>query len=749
MSSTFRETISASEAEISTMSEYALYSAKSKFPNVIDGLKPVQRRIILTLHENSGVQKEATLAGRVMEKHPHGDASISDAISSLAQPFSNIIPLVHSDSNVGDYTGTPPAAARYVDVDEHEAADDLFFKGTDKSALRWIPCESEKGVEPANFVPVIPMTLIVPSIGIAVGYKTETSAISLPNACKLARKFIELKQKYPDTFRKKAMALAPYMVPDFPSYCHLRNSEQIVSEYRKGNYDCPFVIDGLFELSKDRIVVTTLPPGRVFGKVTQEAGEISARDKSSWLYEHFTEMADYSDEKHGSTRGHYTCILRRGENPFDLLAMFKKQFQMTSTWKPSRIFYDEDAGTMTFETPLTLLEKWADARYRVVLGGLKQKLIQLFEKYRKLMALIIIDGHSKEVFDIFNKAEDEEAVVPVLVKRFGLTSFQAKYLWSLPMQALTQKGKRNLHADLEEVKQKNKELQLKFTKIYDEIVEGIKTFENKHASKYPPKCTVPEFIGTACYCGNGWIQLESIEECDDVLKRFNSADIVFNMYAGDTRAIVGSDEPLLPNVDSPKYLKASYMGSMDGAAKYLSFLVGDGMMLTPLPTASGLIDGNPVPVGDKFSVITRDGHRQIVTANPKLVRVSKSASSPTLRNVQYVSPVSDDEVFVVHCNSKVPGVVNVDRIKGNAKISRVVVGKTIILGIYKIGQPMLLSIPEEVNARSAIKHMYVEDMSMHVPANCTVKLLLTKKRTSTDSSLVPRARHSAMYTIAK
>lgn len=742
---TFKESMTAAEGVVVTMTDYAKYSAQSKFPNVIDSLKPVQRRIILTMHENSHVQKEATLAGKVMEKHPHGDASISAAISGLAQPFTQLIPLVASKSSVGTYVGEPPAAARYVDVYEADAANDLFFKGTDKSALRWVPCESEEGLEPANFVPVIPTAMIMPMIGIAVGYKTETSGVSIANACKLAKKFVELKFKYPDTYRKKALSLAPYMIPDFPSFCHLRNADQIVAEYKKGNFDCPFIIDGLIEVYKDNITVTTLPPDRTFGKTTQDAGETAAQDKTSWLYEHFTEMADYADKKQSNVKGNFRCVLRRGENPFDLLAMFRRQFQLSTKWSPTRIYFDEDIGSMTFETPITLLDKWASARYKVVLGGLKQRLNYLSEQYRKLLALIIVVDHAKEVCDIFRTAKDEEATVGILSKKFGLSIFQAKYLWTLPLKSLTAKGKQELLNELEGIKQKNKELQQKFVKIADEIISGIEAFEKKYAHAYPPKCTVPKYIGTACYKNTGWIQIENIDECDEVLRRFNT-DISFNLYDGPV-CVIGSDEPIMPNIEPPKYLKASYMGSNSGC-KYIAVKAGDGIMLTSIPTAVGTIDGDPVPVGDKFSIITKEGYRQVIQTNAKLVRVTKSAMSPTIKSVIYTSPNVDDEVFVVHCNSKVPGVVNIDRIKGNAKISKIIVGKTTVLGIYKIGVPVLFSIPDEISVRTPVKHVYVEDLQKFVAPNSTMKLLLTKKRTSTDKNIVLRTKRSAIHTIS-
>ena len=201
--SMFKEEMTTSEGVYLNMKEFSAYTIESKFPNVIDGLKPIHRRILLTLHKNPHeTPKEATVAGRVMEMHPHGDASIEDAIAGLAKPYANIVPLVESSSNLGTYDGERPAAARYVDVRHAETSEDLFFRHTEFSSLKFQPCESEKGVEPTNFVPVIPTTLIMSVMGIGLGFKSETSAISLKNLCAAAKKFVKMKYENPDTYRK-------------------------------------------------------------------------------------------------------------------------------------------------------------------------------------------------------------------------------------------------------------------------------------------------------------------------------------------------------------------------------------------------------------------------------------------------------------------------------------------------------------------------------------------------------------------
>lgn len=746
----FKETMTASEGIATNMKEYGDYSIKSKFPNVIDGLKPVHRRILLALHKHPDFQKEATLVGRVMEMHPHGDASIAKATSIMAQPFSNIVPTVYSESNVGTYVGNDPAAARYVDVCEAEVSVDLFFKNTDTTCLKMVPCESEKGVEPANFVPVIPTAMLFPAIGIAVGFKTETSAVSVESLCHAAKKFIELKYHDPDWRNKVKAAIAPMLLPDFPSFCILRNSDQIVSEYRKGNYDCPIVVDGKMSVTRDTIIINTISPtpGNSFKETVDKCGLKTALEKGSWFHEHFQLINNYSGKDEGSVMGKCKCILRRGENPFEVLGLLKKYMSFTSSWVPPNLYCDEEAK-LSMETPLTLLDKWSDARYKVVLGGLKQKLITLSERYRKLLALVIVVDHAKEVSDIFCSSKDEDATVHILVKRFGLTAYQAKFLQSLPLKKLTAKGRDELIQEIEEVKQQNRELQKRFSKVDEEITDAITAFENKYAKQYPAKCVVPSFIGTACYKGTGWILMESLEEMDKLISDFNIDDLKFDLFQSRGKVVtLGSDDPMkLQFVDVPKYSHASYVGQVPFTPKRVAFMTNGGTAVAPVPVSSGLLQEGVIPVKDKFTVITKNNGRLIVPVDEKVMKKSMNAA-PAIKDVLYISPLEDEEIIVVHGNTKIPNEIHLDRIRGNGKISRVVVGQTIVVGVYRPGQPVVMTFPEELRPRSGIRHMYVKDLGKIVTeAGKTEIIYLNKKKTSTGLSVTQFKSRSQIFAI--
>jgi len=742
----------ASEAIFNNMKEYSEYTWRSKFPNVIDGLKPVLRRILLSLNANPAPAKESTVAGRVMEMHPHGDAAISDAISGLCQPFGNIIPLVESDGNVGTYVGERPAAARYLVVEQAKASEDLFFKNTVMKCLHMVPCESEIGMEPSNFVPIIPTTLLIPILGIGCGFKTETSAISVKELCDLAREFIKLKFCTAN-YQKSLDTLAKYMLPDFPSYCTLRNSKQIVAEYKKGNFDCPFVIDGIMDVTKDSIILITLPPDRSFGKVTNDIGMKTIRDKASWFHEHFFDVKDLAGRKSGNDKGRYVCTLRRGENPFEVMSTFKRLVQISSTWSPARLYFSDDSG-LTEETPLSLLDKWADARQKVVLGGLKQRQIELQEQYRKLDALVKIVDHAKEICEIFRTSKDENATIKILVKKYDLTEHQAKYLQDLPLKKLTAKGRNELLEDIENVRKSNRALQVRLSKIPEEMIAPIDAFESKYADRFKAKCVVPKYIGTACYKGTGWVMLESLKECEQVIMKFGADDISFNLFRGPGEIVViGTDDSDYdPRYDVPKYMHASYVNKLPCKCAYCSVKLKDGVSFGPIPSVVGLLDRDPVPVGkQRCNVIVKHEGRQLVDLSPKVVRKTLDVSSPSIKDAIYVSPVADDDVIVIHGNTAISGTLVIDRIgAGKRKLNTSSVGKTVVVGVYAAtDDAILLTIPQSLSSRSPFKHLYIKNILNVVGPNSSVKVLLTRKRLSDDTKIVPMSSGSSIYKIDK
>src|ERR1700731_11328 len=206
-------------------------------PDVRDGLKPVHRRVLYAMRElgndwNKAYKKSARVVGDVIGKyHPHGDASVYDAIVRMAQEFSMRYLLVDGQGNFGSVDGDPPAAMRYTEVRMSRLAGELLAD-IDKETVDFNPNYDESEREPAVLPARIPNLLINGSSGIAVGMATNIPPHNLTeiiNAC------IALISKSPqETKTDLDLCLEHVKGPDFPTHGILYGSSNIRNAYATG-----------------------------------------------------------------------------------------------------------------------------------------------------------------------------------------------------------------------------------------------------------------------------------------------------------------------------------------------------------------------------------------------------------------------------------------------------------------------------------------------------------------------------------
>ena len=723
--STYKAETSGSECVTDNLAVYAEDTIWTKLPNTLDGLKPIHRRILTCLHKDPSKRKEVALVGDVIKVHPHGDQSIASAISSMAQPFTHLIPLVYSDSSIGSYIGNEPAAARYVDVAASNIAEALFFGDLNAHMLRTKPCETGVGVEPTNLIPLLPTALMVPVFGSAVGYQTRTVACCISELCKFTKEYIKIRSKNMD-WMTKIKSLNKYLLPDFPTGCYLLNPQEILKNYRAGDYSAKICLNGMMKVKSDMIVIETVPPipTMTFKDNTDRIGMAWVK-KNNWLYQTFMQTEDFSGRHQGMMKGNFKCVLRRGINPFDVLARLKKEVGFSCYWSPDRRYVDSD-GVMSVETPMTLVEKWYNVRYAAVLGDLKETLKKMVDKQRMLQALVVVADHPKEVADLHIKSRDPEVVVPILSKRFNLTKFQAKFISGLTMGQLTARGRNELLGDLAKVKEAMRDLQMKFSKVPELMIETIEKFEKNFILK-PYKqgsitydfsgrqARVPKYIGTACYNRNGWIMLESEEEMDQILLDFNDPEnIEFSLWDIDKPGEIihyGDDEEVKEIL--PKYIKS---GNIDRSPvpKSESFAVvcNDGGVLV----SDGFqprkdMFASVQQVVNEVMVVHRTGVVEKMKITDKICRKNASAG-PTIRDGVGVGQAYGNECIVVHGSTSQPNLLQIERVKSGDKLHKIVVGQWKVLGVFAPdARKVVLNVPKDLRNRCVVRHIVMEDLA--------------------------------------
>ena len=239
--------------------DYAMSVIVSRaLPNVQDGLKPVQRRILYAMHQlgfrpNTPYRKSARLVGEVLGRyHPHGDASVYDAMVRLAQDFTMRYPLVDGQGNFGSIDDDPPAAMRYTEARLAPIAMELLAD-IEKDTVDFRPNFDASTKEPVLLPSRLPNLLINGGSGIAVGMATNMPPHNLVEVCSALTLLID----NPQASLEEIMAHIPG--PDFPSGGFILGQEGIKAAYATGSGHLRLQAQADIEEKTGHIVITQLP----------------------------------------------------------------------------------------------------------------------------------------------------------------------------------------------------------------------------------------------------------------------------------------------------------------------------------------------------------------------------------------------------------------------------------------------------------------------------------------------------------
>ena len=735
---TFSDQTTAATAVHDNMDAFTKYSNLEILPNCIDGLKLCLRRIITVMLANDQRMKGATLTGEVMNKlHPHGDSGIYDAIVRLGQPFSQVHPFVLIKGNFGAYGGGEYAASRYLDVQCDQFTKDLFSVNVDQRTLTYIPSETGSGVEPAYYVPRLPTTLLTGSFGVSVAYKSVIPHFNFVAVCNFVEKFIQLRKQHPLDYQKHYSEIAEYCIPDFPTNCLIRNKEELLKSYEVGNFNTSIIMDGMIDIGPQEINLRTIPHGAAFEKVFKKVGDMM--NSANFVSANFTEINDLTT---GTEYGNIQFKMKRGVNPFEIIDELKRVCTFTQSWTPIWTFVDKE-GYICPMNPMELIEIWYLARHRSILGALKFQNIDLFKQYRKLMALIIIADHTDAVLKIFKDAENREATVPILSKKFGLTREQAEYIATLQLHQITHQGKDDLLKALQTVKEKIKNLQEKFVDIDGIILKDVEDLKKTYGTVCKRRSLIPSFIGAVSLKDyGGFIQFSSMQEMVHLIRRwgkYTAYDIL--LYPGSCNKIVHdgvsvvSDEKL----DLPKEFKASRLELLKVKPKSSVSLKNDTIMRIDSIVPFDKKHGITAHVGVGFTALDRDFVMRQVSTTQVPKRNSFDAFG-NKSNLLYFNGICADEVVIAAVNNKLPNQVDLVRLKENEKYTHPLLGKTVVLGMWKYGSPISFSVPSEFLSRCGTKNVLILKVHELFDSSRKVTLFMTKHRTNNDKKFTMFAK---------
>ena len=447
------EDVSLAEATRTRYLNYALSVITSRaLPDVRDGLKPVQRRILyamwadLHVTADSRFIKCAAVVGEVMKSyHPHGDQSIYDALVRMAQSFSLRNPLVEGYGNFGSIDGDPPAAMRYTECRLTSIAAELLSELRDETVdfrPNYASTTSEPVVLPAQF----PNLLVNGSSGIAVGMATNIPPHNLREVCDALVLLLDAQVSERELPLERLMR--HIQGPDFPTGGVILNTaEEIRQIYAVGQGSIK--LRGTYELDpekKNTVLITSIPYGIEKDALVQRIGELIGKGQVPQL----TNVKDLSTED-----VRIALELRPGSNADAALAyLFKNTPHQTNFNVNMTCLLPAREAEVAVPARLDLksiLQHFLDFRLQVVTRRLQHELRNLLNRIHILEGFAIVFNHLDEAIRIIRDSDGKADAAPKLIARFGLSDAQAEAVLETKLYRL---GKLEIKDILDELARK-------------------------------------------------------------------------------------------------------------------------------------------------------------------------------------------------------------------------------------------------------------------------------------------------------
>ena len=424
--------------------EYAMSVIVGRaLPDVRDGLKPVHRRILYTMYE-SGLtsdkpfKKSATCVGDVLGKyHPHGDASVYDAMVRLAQNFSMRYMLVDGHGNFGSVDGDPAAAYRYTEARLSKLSNEML-RDIDKETVNWDPNFDESRKEPRVLPSRFPNLLVNGSSGIAVGMATNIPPHNLTeviNAC--LGVLDDPEATLPDLMEH-------ITGPDFPTGGIIMGRSGIRAAYATGRGKVVVRARTEFEtFNKDRtrIIVTELPYQVNKRQLIKNIAE-QVKDKR---IDGISDLRDETD-RNGMRM---VVELKKDANPQVVLNTLFKQTAMQSSFGVIMLALVDDQKQPRILSLRQILDEYLTFQMEVLTRRTQYDLKKARERAHLLEGLLIAQDNIDEVIRIIRSAYDDAK--ERLCERFGLDEVQAQAILDMRLKALQGLDREKLQAEYDEL----------------------------------------------------------------------------------------------------------------------------------------------------------------------------------------------------------------------------------------------------------------------------------------------------------
>ena len=427
--------------------EYAMSVIVGRaLPDVRDGLKPVHRRILYAMYEDGltvdkPFKKSATCVGDVLGRyHPHGDASVYDALVRLAQDFSMRYPLINGHGNFGSVDGDPPAAYRYTEARMSRLSDEML-RDIEKDTVDWDPNFDETRKEPRVLPSRFPNLLVNGSSGIAVGMATNIPPHNL-------REVIGACICVLDNPEAQLSDLMQYVKgPDFPTRGIIMGRSGIRQAYATGRGRVVIRARHEFEeFGKDRtrIVITEIPY-QVNKRMLIKSMADQVEDKR---------LDGISDIRDESDRDGMRIVieLKRDANPQVVLNRLFAQTQLQTSFAINMLALVNNQSQPKILSLRHIIDEYLAFQEEVIIRRTKYDLRKAQERAHLLEGLLVAQDNIDEVIKIIRSSYDNAK--ENLMSRFGLDDIQAQAILDMRLKALQGLDREKLEAEYKELEEK-------------------------------------------------------------------------------------------------------------------------------------------------------------------------------------------------------------------------------------------------------------------------------------------------------
>lgn len=535
--------------------DYAISVVKGRaLPDVCDGQKPVQRRILYAMNElrlssEAKPRKSAAVVGDVLGKlHPHGDQSVYDALVRMAQDFTMRYPLVDGHGNFGSRDGDGAAAMRYTEA-RLTPVSQLLLSEINQGTVEFQDNYDGSSLEPAMLPARLPMTLMNGASGIAVGMATE---IPSHNLNEVADATVALIQN-PDLPHEELMRILPG--PDFPGGGQIISSTDTIADiYASGRGSLKVRARWkIEELARGQwqAVITELPPGTSTQKVLQEIEELtnpkvrpgkkSLSPEQTALKQQFLNLLDTVRDESGRDAP-VRIVLEpksRRQDPESFMQTLLAHTSLEGNTAINLVMIGID-GRPQQKGLGQILKEWIEFRFDTVRRRTRWRLGKVNERIHILEGRITVLLNIDEVIRIIRESDEPKTA---LMTRFNLSDTQAEDILEIRLRQLARLEKIKIEqelADLQKEKSKLQDVLEKPTTLRRLIIREIEADKKQYGDsrrtliQEEEKASVEQQIAddpvTVIVSRNGWLRLRQGHDLNLSALTFKQGDSLYNTF---------------------------------------------------------------------------------------------------------------------------------------------------------------------------------------------------------------------------